>query len=96
MHEIGVRMALGAERSRILRGVLGRGLQLITLGVVFGLAVSLYLTRFLGTLLYGVDAWDPGTFVTVALVLVTVGIVASGGPARRATKLDPMRVLRAE
>lgn len=96
VHEIGVRMALGAERSRILRSVLGQGLRLMSLGVLFGLVVSLYLTRFLGSLLYGVEAWDVGTFVTVAVVLVGVGIAASGGPARRATRLDPMSVLRAD
>ena len=61
-----------------------------------GLAASLYLTCFLAALLYGVDAWDPGTFATVTIVLASVGIVAGGAPARRATKLDPMSVLRSE
>ena len=94
--ELGLRMALGAERSRILRGILLGGLRLIVMGVGVGIAASLYLNRFLSSLLHDVDAWDPAAYLAVSLLLAAVGVAASTGPARRATKLDPMRVLRAE
>jgi putative ABC transport system permease protein len=94
--EIGVRMALGAQRKDVLSLVVGRGLQLTLLGLALGLIAALAVTRFVSSLLYGVTATDPVTFVGVTLLLLLVAMLASWLPARRATKLDPMTVLRHE
>jgi putative ABC transport system permease protein len=93
-HEIGLRMALGAQRTNVLGLILNRGLTLAVIGVALGVAVSALLTRFLGSLLYGVKPLDPVTFVCVALVLLAVSAIASVIPASRAASLDPMKTLR--
>jgi len=94
--EIGVRIALGAQRRDVLRMVMRRGLLLTGAGLVIGLAAALALGRFVGSLLYGVTPADPLTLVTVALVLTGVASVAAYLPARRAARVQPMVALRAE
>jgi putative ABC transport system permease protein len=95
-HDIGIRMALGARRTDVLKAVLGRGLRLTFVGVVLGLAGAYALTRLLSSLLYGVPPTDPATFVCVSFVLVAVALLASYLPARRAARIDPMVALRYE
>jgi predicted permease len=94
--ELGIRLALGAQRRDVLRLVLGHGMRMAFGGVALGLVAALGLTRLLNTLLYGVSATDPVTFVGIALSLATVGLLACWLPARRATKVDPMTALRHE
>lgn len=94
--EIGLRMALGAQPSCVLRLIVQEGLVLTLIGLTVGLAAALAATRLMATLLYGVTATDPATFVEVALFLVCVALVASYLPARRATLVDPATALRAE
>jgi predicted permease len=94
--EIGVRIALGAQRKDVLALVVCQGLKLAVLGLALGFVAALVVTRFVKSLLYGVTTTDPVTFVGVSLLLLLVAGLASWLPARRATKLDPMTVLRHE
>jgi putative ABC transport system permease protein len=94
--EIGVRMALGAERRDVLRLVLTRALRIVAGGVIVGLAGAVVVTRVLQTFLFGVTPTDPIAFTIVTLLLMTVGLMAAWLPARRATRIDPCAALRAE
>jgi len=94
--EIGIRMALGAQKSDVLKLTVGQGLKLVLVGVAFGVAGSFALTRLMTSLLFGVGATDPGTFIVISVVLVSVALLANYIPARRATKVDPLTALRYE
>jgi ABC-type antimicrobial peptide transport system permease subunit len=94
--EIGIRMALGAGKSEVLKLVISQGIKLALIGVVIGLAGALGLTRFLSGLLYGVKPSDPLTLVAVSALLIAVAFLASYIPARQAAKVDPLAALRHE
>jgi putative ABC transport system permease protein len=94
--EIGIRMALGAQRSDVLKMTIGGGLRLVLMGAAIGLAAALVLTRVMSSLLFGVSPTDPLTFVSISIVLISVAVLASYVPARRATRVDPMFALRHE
>jgi len=96
VHEIGIRVALGARPAHVIRLVVGRGMMLVLTGVAIGLAGAVALTRVMKSLLYGVSVTDPLTFALVSALLVVVAFVASYIPALRATKVDPMIALRCE
>jgi putative ABC transport system permease protein len=93
-HEVGVRMALGAQQQHVLRMILGHGLRLVLLGVGLGVMVALAVTRVISNLLFGVSATDPQVFVGVPLLLIAVALLATYFPARRALKVDPIIALR--
>jgi ABC-type antimicrobial peptide transport system permease subunit len=92
--EIGIRMALGAAPGGVVRLVLGRVTMLVAIGIVAGATLSMWASRFVATLLYGLEPRDPMTLAGAAVVLATVGIVAAWLPARRASRIDPAEVLR--
>ena len=94
--EIGVRLALGAQQRDIARLILGRGALLIAAGVALGLAGSIAVARSLGTVLYGVNRFEPVLLAAVTLLVVASAFAACWLPARRATKVDPIVALRSE
>ena len=96
MQEMGIRIALGASARGVIGLVVGRATRLAALGAAIGIAAALFATRWLDALLYGISATDPITFIAVPLLFLGVAAMASYAPARRATRIDPVRALRAE
>jgi putative ABC transport system permease protein len=94
--EIGIRIALGAAKGSIFRLVVGQAMTIVALSLVVGLVGAFAATRLLSSLLYGVGASDPGTFIAVSLLVSAVAFLAAWLPARRATRVDPIIALRAE
>ena len=94
--EIGIRMALGADRAAVLRMIIGEGLALTLVGMVIGIALALALTRALASYLYGISSADPLTYLATTLILIVVALLACYFPARRAAGVDPMTALRRE
>jgi len=95
-HEIGIRMALGAQTSDVMRLVIRKGMKLTLIGIAIGLGASLALTRLMKTLLFGISATDWVTYSEIAVLLAVVAFLACFLPARRASQVDPMIALRQE
>jgi putative ABC transport system permease protein len=95
-HEVGIRMALGAQRSDVILLVLGKAALLLALGLVFGLVASWFATRAVQAFLFGVGRHDPITILSVCALLAVSGLIAAIIPARRAASIDPMQALRTE
>jgi ABC-type antimicrobial peptide transport system permease subunit len=95
-HEIGIRMALGAQRSDVLRLMLGDGMKMTLIGVAIGVVAALLVTRLMQNMLFGVSAADPLTFAAVAVILSGVALLACYLPTRRAMRVDPIVALRYE
>jgi putative ABC transport system permease protein len=95
-HEIGIRMALGAQRSRVVKMIVGQGMVSVIAGIVMGVIAAAMATRLIAGLLYGVEATDVPTFVVSTLLLAVVAFVACSAPALRAAVVDPVVALRAE
>jgi putative ABC transport system permease protein len=94
--ELGIRLALGASRDAVLRGVIARALGLVAVGIAVGVGGALAFTRVLGVMLYEVSATDPAVFAGIIGLLTVVGLTSSYVPARRATRVDPMVAIRSE
>jgi putative ABC transport system permease protein len=95
-HEVGVRIALGAQHQHVLRMIVGHGLRLVLVGVALGVTAAFAVTRVISNLLFGVTATDPPIFFAVPVLLILVAMFASYLPARRALKVDPIVALRNE
>ncbi len=95
-HEIGIRLALGAQRSQILRLIFGEGMRLVALGAIVGIALVFAVARLLNTLLYAIGATDPLTIFSVTILLAFVALLACWWPAHRASSVDPVIALRSE
>jgi putative ABC transport system permease protein len=95
-NEIGIRIALGAPQSNIFRLVVGEAMLLVAISMAIGLLGAFMATHFLSSLLYGVAAWDPITFASIATLIAAVAFLACWLPARRAARVDPVTALRAE
>jgi putative ABC transport system permease protein len=94
--EFGIRLAIGARRHDVLGMVMRQGLAFVFMGLLIGVPAALVTTRVLRSMLFGIEASDPSTFAAVAALLVTVALLASWLPARRATRVDPVTALREE
>ena len=94
--EIGIRVALGAQKSAVMKLILGEGVILVGVGLLIGFSASLALNQLMNSLLFGVSATDPLVYILMATLVITITLVASSIPARRATKIDPIRTLRSE
>jgi putative ABC transport system permease protein len=95
-HEIGIRMALGAEARDVVKLVVGQGMKLVIIGLGIGLIAAFFATRLMESFLFGVSASDPATFAAITLLLGVITLLSCYIPARRATKVDPMEALRYE
>src|SRR6185436_15145145 len=95
-HEIGIRLALGAQAAQVRNMVVFQGMRLALVGILAGVAAALALARFMAAFLFGVDAWDPLAFIGVPVLLSVVAFLAVGLPARHASRVDPIIALRSE